>query len=160
MLTCLLAFITLAAAVTAPEAVVAQVPVAAGAQAGVEQLPTRLGRDEQLTLVIHSAEDCPVCKAWRESPSGLAVATRLAQRSPLLHVVFIERKKLNGSESESLYASQLQYMYAARQERYQLSPPVPLFEISAWQAGRRSASRSASVVRKCCSGRAAVGRQS
>jgi hypothetical protein len=108
----------------------AQTPVAAGAQAGnAEELPLRLSKGELLTLVIHTAEDCPVCKAWRESPSGLPVAKQLAERWPLLHVVFIERKQLNGSESEDLYPSELQFMYAARRDRYQLSPPVPLFEI-------------------------------
>jgi hypothetical protein len=36
---------------------------------------------------------------------------------------------LYGSESESLYPPELQYLYQDRRERYQLSPPVPMFEI-------------------------------
>ncbi|MBK7530846.1 hypothetical protein [Piscinibacter sp.] len=88
-----------------------------------------LSRDEQVTLVVHTAENCPVCRVWRESPSGLAVAQQLPQRWPHLNVVYVERKSLHGSESELLYPAELQYLYQARRERYQLSPPVPLFEI-------------------------------
>ena len=75
------------------------------------------------------AEDCPVCKVWRESSSGLAVARQLPRTWPHLQVVFIERKSLNGSETESLYPTTLRYLYEGRRERYQLSPAVPLFEI-------------------------------
>ena len=85
--------------------------------------------DRELTLVIHTAENCPICKVWRESASGLQVAKQLPQRWPNLQVVLVERKSLYGSESESLYPAQLQHLYQARKERYQLSPPVPLFEI-------------------------------
>jgi hypothetical protein len=91
--------------------------------------PGALGHDEQVTLVVHTAQNCPVCKVWRESSSGFAVAKHLPQRWPRLKVVYVERKSLHGSEPESLYPTELQYLYQARRERYQLSPPVPLFEI-------------------------------
>ena len=94
-----------------------------------EENSNALGQDEPLVLVVHMAEDCPICKVWRESPSGLAVAKQLPQTWPHLQVVFIERKSLNGSETESLYPTPLHYLYEGRKERYQLSPAVPLFEI-------------------------------
>jgi hypothetical protein len=84
---------------------------------------------EPVTLVVHTAKDCPICKVWRESPSGLATATQLPREWPRLKLVIIERDSLYGSESESLYPQELQYMYQIRSERYQLSPPVPMFEI-------------------------------
>ncbi|MDP9043274.1 MAG: hypothetical protein M3O01_00555 [Pseudomonadota bacterium] len=88
-----------------------------------------LAVDESITVVVHTAQDCPVCKAWRESPAGQATAEQLRRDWPLLKVVFIERKLLNGSETESLYPADLQPLYDARRERYQLSPPVPMFEL-------------------------------
>jgi hypothetical protein len=91
--------------------------------------PRALAPDEPITVVIHSAEDCPICKAWRGSSSGLPVAQRLPKDWPHLQVVIVERKSLYGSEAESLYPVELQYLYQARRERYQLSPPVPMFEI-------------------------------
>ncbi len=112
---------TPATAATDAPALSSKAPVAENANA--------LGQDEPLTLVIHMAEDCPVCKVWRESSSGLAVAKQLPQTWPHLQVVFIERKSLSGSETESLYPAPLHYLYEGRKERYQLSPAVPLFEI-------------------------------
>lgn len=84
---------------------------------------------DPITLVIHSAADCPVCKAWRESRNGLPLALKLQQESPQIKVVIIERASLHGSESEALYPPELQSLFKARQARYQLSPPVPLFEL-------------------------------
>jgi hypothetical protein len=88
-----------------------------------------LEADEPLLLVIHTAADCPFCKAWRESSAGLAVAQRLPQTWPQLRLVMIERKSLFGSESGSLYPPDVKYLYDARRARYQISPPVPLFEV-------------------------------
>jgi hypothetical protein len=129
-----LAFLFCIAACAGPGAVAATDAPAKGLPAPAvssraDQNADALGQDEPLTLVIHTAADCPICKVWRESASGLAVAERLPQTWPHLQVVFIERKSLNGSEVESLYPKSLSYLYEARKERYQLSPAVPLFEI-------------------------------
>ena len=88
-----------------------------------------LESDEPLFLVVHTAEDCPFCKIWRESDSGLAVAKQLPQTWPLLQVVIVERKSIHANESESLYPRSLQFLYEARRERYQLAPATPMFEI-------------------------------
>lgn len=85
--------------------------------------------EDDVTLVVHTAVDCPICKAWRESSSGLAVARQLPQESPPLKVVLIERPSLHGSESAALYPEELSFLFKMRQEKYQLSPPVPLFEL-------------------------------
>ena len=85
--------------------------------------------EDSVTLVVHTAADCPVCKAWRESSAGLSVAQQLPNGAPPIKVVFIERSSLHGSESESLYPPELSSLYKSRQEKYQLSPPVPLFEL-------------------------------
>ena len=106
----------------------ASAPAISG-KAPVEENSNALGWEEPLTLVVHMAEDCPVCKLWRESSSGLAVARQLPQTWPHLQLVFIERKSLNGSETESLYPKPLHDLYEGRKARYQLSPAVPLFEI-------------------------------
>jgi hypothetical protein len=82
-----------------------------------------------VTLVIHTAKDCPVCAAWRASASGLPAVLQLAQSWPRLHLAFVEREHLYGGESESLYPAGLTALYQERRDRYQLSPPVPLFEI-------------------------------
>jgi hypothetical protein len=120
--------LALVAAMTATAT--AQPTVATDRQtASAKHAPTVLGADEQVTLVIHTAENCPICKVWRESDTGLPVAKQLPERWPHLQVVLIERKSLYGSETDSLYPAQLGYLYEARKERYQLSPPVPLFEI-------------------------------
>ena len=95
-----------------------------------------------VTLVVHTAVDCPICKVWRESSSGLAVAQQLPKESPPVKVVFIERASLHGSESEALYPAQLLPLFKARQEKYQLSPPVPLFELV---RGERIISRHAGL---------------
>lgn len=102
---------------------------ASSGRAPAQDNSNALGQDEPLTLVVHLAEDCPFCKVWRESSSGLAVAKQLPETWPHLQVVFIERKSLNGGETESLYPTALRYLYDGRRERYQLSPAVPLFEI-------------------------------
>lgn len=93
------------------------------------QTPAALRHDERVTVVVHTAGNCPICKLWRVSPEGLPVARQLPQRWPQVQVVFIERPSLHGSETGSLYPPELQHLFQARQERYQLSPPVPLFEI-------------------------------
>ncbi len=87
-------------------------------------------RDEdQVTLVVHTAVDCPICKAWRESSTGFPVAQQLSKESPPIKLVVIERPSLHGSESESLYPPELLSLFKGRQEKYQLSPPTPLFEL-------------------------------
>ena len=101
-----------------------------------------LRAEDEVTLVVHTAVDCPICKVWRESSSGLAVAQQLPKESPPVKVVFIERASLHGSESEALYPAHLLPIFKARQERYQLSPPVPLFELV---RGERVLSRHAGI---------------
>jgi hypothetical protein len=101
-----------------------------------------LRAEDEVTLVIHTAVDCPICKAWRESSSGLAVAQQFPNESPPVKLVFIERTSLHGSESEALYPAQLLPLFKARQEKYQLSPPVPLFELV---RGERVISRHAGL---------------
>jgi len=103
---------------------------------------TALRAEDEVTLVVHTAVDCPICKVWRESSSGLAVAQQLPRESPPVKVVFIERASLHGSESEALYPAQLLPLFRARQEKYQLSPPVPLFELV---SGERIISRHAGL---------------
>jgi hypothetical protein len=120
----------------------------AGEPASPKSLAQETADTEPVTLVVHSAKDCPVCKVWRESPSGLETARQIAKDWPELKLVFVERPSLNGSEAESLYPSDLQHLYQARRERYQLSPAVPLFELvrqgksyraaRAFKAGRRA----------------------
>ena len=53
----------------------------------------------------------------------------MAKNWPALKLVVVERTSLNGSETELLYPPELQGLYQARRERYQLSPAVPLFEL-------------------------------
>lgn len=102
------------------------VAIASAAQAANEGA---LRSEDDVTLVVHTAADCPICKAWRESSAGLAVAQRLPKESPPVRVVLIERSSLHGSESAALYPADLQFLFKARQERYQLSPAVPMFEL-------------------------------
>lgn len=125
---CLSGCLAQAAFATADAPAKGQVAPAIAGTAAAENA-NALGPDEPITLVIHMAEDCPVCKVWRESSSGFAVAKQLPQTWPHVQVVFIERKSLNGIETESLYPKPLRPLYEARKERYQLSPAVPLFEI-------------------------------
>jgi hypothetical protein len=105
------------------------VPAVAGEAASPKSLARGAAVTEPVTLVVHSAKDCPVCKLWRESPSGLETARQMAKDWSELKLVVVERTSLNGSETESLYPSDLQHLYQARRERYQLSPAVPLFEL-------------------------------
>ena len=99
------------------------------AATALAQAPAALRHDERLTVVVHTAANCPICKLWSVSPEGLPVARQLPQRWPRVQVVYIERPSLHGSETGSLYPPDLQHLFQARQERYQLSPPVPFFEI-------------------------------
>lgn len=101
-----------------------------------------LRSDDEVTLVVHTAADCPICKAWRESSSGLAVAQQLPKESPPVRVVLIERASLHGSESAALYPADLQFLFKAREEKYQLSPAAPLFELV---RGERIISRHAGL---------------
>lgn len=117
-----LAVLCLAGALAAPA--MAQTPPAAAASSTADARP-----QDRVTVVIHTAENCPVCKLWRMSPQGLPVARQLPGKWPWVEVVIIERKSLHGSETEALYPPDLQFLYQARRDRYQLSPPVPLFEI-------------------------------
>jgi hypothetical protein len=105
------------------------VPAVAGETASPKGFALEATVTEPVILVVHSAKDCAVCKVWRESPSGLVAARQMAKDWPELKLVFVERMSLNGSETESLYPSDLQNLYQARRERYQLSPAVPLFEL-------------------------------
>ena len=124
-----LRFLAMIGAVIATQAVAQPSLISGTGASSSGQLSLTIGHDEQVTLVIHTAENCPICKVWRESASGLTVAKQLPQRWPHVDVILIERKSLYGSESESLYPTQLASLFEARKERYQLSPPVPLFEI-------------------------------
>ena len=98
-----------------------------GAPALKERKP--LTHDEPVYVVAHTAVDCPICKVWRESDSGLALARKLSESWPYVHLVVIDRRSLSGSEAESLYPLELRFLYEDRSTRYQLSPPTPLFEI-------------------------------
>jgi hypothetical protein len=104
-------------------------PALAGEVGSPKAQAQNAAEGELATLVVHTAKDCPVCKVWRESPSGLETARQMAKNWPALKLVVVERTSLNGSETESLYPPELQTLYQARRERYQLSPAVPLFEL-------------------------------
>lgn len=99
------------------------------ASTALAQAPAALRHDERVTVVVHTAGNCPICKLWRVSPEGLPMARQLPQRWPQVQVVIVERPSLHGSETGSLYPPELQHLYQARHDRYQLSPPVPMFEI-------------------------------
>jgi hypothetical protein len=88
-----------------------------------------LRREEPIYLVAHTAADCPICKVWRASSTGLSVARQLSDTWPHVHFVLIDRRSLYSSEDESLYPPELNYLFQGRKERYQLSPPTPLFEV-------------------------------
>ena len=94
-----------------------------------ESAPAKPRHGDQVTLVIHTAANCPICRVWRESADGWQLASQLGQGWPQFQAVVIERPSLHGSESEALYPEALRHLYRARQESYQLSPPTPLFEI-------------------------------
>ena len=100
---------------------------AVGAPALKERKP--LTHDEPVYVVVHTAVDCPICKVWRESDSGLALARKLSESWPYVHLVVIDRRSLSGSEDESLYPPELRFLYQDRRDRYQLCPPTPLFVI-------------------------------
>lgn len=93
------------------------------------QAALALKHDEPIYVVAHTAVDCPICKVWRESTSGLPAARRWSDTWPYVRLVLLERHSLYGSEDESLYPPSLRDLYQDRRERYQLSPPTPLFEI-------------------------------
>lgn len=110
----------------------AQAPIAADratASNGAASAPAKPSLDDQVTLVIHSAANCPICKVWRDSADGWPLASQLGRDWPQFQAVVIERPSLRGSESEALYPEALRHLYRVRQENYQLSPPTPLFEI-------------------------------
>lgn len=114
-----------------PAAVVQRNTVQSGAardtKAQKEQMV--LGRDDPVYVVAHAAVDCPICKVWRASSSGLPLGMKLSETYPHVHFVLIDRHSLRGSEDESLYPEELHFLYQERRDRYQLSPPTPLFEI-------------------------------
>jgi hypothetical protein len=105
----------------------AQSGAASDTKAQKEQLLLR--RDDPVYVVAHSAVDCPICKVWRASSSGLPLGMKLSETYPHVHFVLIDRPSLRGSETESLYPAELRFLYQERRDRYQLSPPTPLFEI-------------------------------
>jgi hypothetical protein len=110
----------------------AQAPMAADRAAGgtvAGAAPAQPRYDDQVTLVIHTAVNCPICKVWRESATGWPLASQLGKDWPQFQAVFIERPSLHGSESEALYPQALRHLFRARQESYQLSPATPMFEI-------------------------------
>lgn len=104
-----------------------------GPTAAAEQAPRNeqllLKPDDLVYVVAHSAVDCPVCKVWRASSTGLPLAMKLSETWPKVRFVLIERRYLAGSEDESLYPPELHALYQDRKGRYQLSPATPLFEI-------------------------------
>ena len=125
ILLCQLACLSLLAA----EPVSAAEPDSSASGAASRNEPLVLKRDEPLYVVAHSAVDCPVCKTWRASSTGLPLAKKMSETWPNVRFVLIERASLNGSEDESLYPPELRSLYQDRKGRYQLSPATPLFEI-------------------------------
>ena len=105
----------------------------AGFAVAAEQAPLGehllLKRNDPLYVVAHSAVDCPACKMWEASSTGLPLAKKLSETWPNVRFVLIERESLNSSEEESLYPPELRSLYLDRKGRYQLSPATPLFEL-------------------------------
>jgi hypothetical protein len=119
-------------AATIAVAAVAQTPAAAdraAAGSATGSATANYRSDDQVTLVIHTAANCPICRVWRESADGWPLASQLREGWPQFQAVVIERPSLHGSESEALYPEALRHLYRARKDSYQLSPPTPLFEI-------------------------------
>jgi hypothetical protein len=104
-------------------------PPSAPATSATGRAPATLQRDELVYVVAHTAVDCPICKVWRVSDSGLPAAEHLPTTWPHVRFVLIERHSLYGSEDEALYPRELHFLYQERRDRYMLSPPTPLFEI-------------------------------
>jgi hypothetical protein len=124
----------LAAILITTTAATAQTPpttnrAAASPGTGAESVPAKARHEDQVTLVIHTAANCPICRVWRESTTGWPLVSQLRQEWPQLQVAVIERPSIHGSESEALYPESLRHLFRARQESYQLSPATPLFEI-------------------------------
>src|SRR6476646_1684566 len=59
-----------------------------------------LSRQDPIYRAAHTAADCPICKVWRSSSTGLSVARKLSDTWPHVHLVLIDRRTLYGSEDE------------------------------------------------------------
>jgi hypothetical protein len=103
--------------------------VATAGGAGPAPPATVLGRDDAIYLVVHTAVDCPVCKVWRASESGLGLARHLGQKWPMVHLVLVDRHSLYANETESLYPANLRFLYERRRDNYALAPATPTFEL-------------------------------
>lgn len=84
---------------------------------------------QPILLVMHSAKDCIYCARWKGSLGGKGEFESWAQSRPDVHLIIVERDAIAGAERAEDYPDTLQWLYRRHQERAQLQPGTPMFEV-------------------------------
>lgn len=84
---------------------------------------------QPILLVVHSAKDCVYCARWKGALGGKGEFESWAQNRPDVHLIIVEREAIAGAERADDYPDTLQWLYKRHQEKTQLQPGTPMFEV-------------------------------
>ena len=84
---------------------------------------------QPVLLVVHSAKDCIYCTRWKGSLGGKGEFESWAQTHPDVHLVIVDRQAIASAEVAEDYPDSVQWLFKRNQQRGNLQPGTPLFEI-------------------------------
>lgn len=84
---------------------------------------------EPLLLVMHSAKDCKYCARWKGLLGGKPEYESWIKSHPDDHLIIVEREAMASIEEAVDYPEDLRWLFERKQQRGNIKPETPTFEI-------------------------------
>ncbi|MFC4298152.1 hypothetical protein ACFO0J_08895 [Castellaniella hirudinis] len=89
----------------------------------------RVGPDDEVVVLVHSAKDCVFCQRWKGSLGGQGEIARYADTHPGVRYYVVERSRIADAETGDLYPGALAWLYDKRAGKGKANLAVPSYDV-------------------------------
>lgn len=89
----------------------------------------KVGPDDEIVLVVHSAQDCRFCQRWKGSLGGRSDIEQYAGSHARVHYYVVERLAIAGMEDRNLYPEQVAWLFDKRAGKGKTNMAVPSYDV-------------------------------
>ncbi|CAM5189951.1 hypothetical protein CDEN61S_02395 [Castellaniella denitrificans] len=89
----------------------------------------RVGPDDEVVVLVHSAGDCVFCQRWKGSLGGQGEIAHYADTHPGVRYYVVERPRIADAETGDLYPRSLAWLYDKRSGKGKTNLAVPSYDV-------------------------------
>ncbi|MGB6009257.1 hypothetical protein [Castellaniella sp.] len=89
----------------------------------------RVGPDDTVIVLVHSAKDCVFCQRWKGSLGGRGELEQYVGAHPGVQFHIVERPTIAESEARGLYPESLVWLYDKRDDKGRKRAAVPSYDV-------------------------------